>query len=417
MCTVRPQPPPVAPDEVMHVAERARRFLRPLLGTDVSLESVERETGVAWCPVPVGGGRVLDPFLSMRLHSMSDRALEEFLKHLEGVVASMPEACICMQARSDSAAVCAELWNELREPLATWVDVDEFASHVHAVCERISSHYITMAVAQLVEQLAGMRTLARVCCTRGPEEGSGVGVVQQAVQDEAFVRTVTTPCAILKEEMKQARVPLEELSTCLSTRRSPCSPAALAPCAVRGGWAMMDQEHGSGASPRSRRINRVRRLTDPALDRGAWSASPCDTLLRRDAAGERRDAARAHAPARVREARGRVDDVGRRVECASAIRAHHERPEAARRRQGVAAAHVFSRRAPRPARARVCGGAGARGDVLERARLRAARAVRRRLRDGGRPRSVRRDDEDAAGTRDDARLPLLHIEATAAAVR
>lgn len=276
MCTVRPQPPPVAPDEVMHVAERARRFLRPLLGTDVSLESVERETGVAWCPVPVGGGRVLDPFLSMRLHSMSDRALEEFLKHLEGVVASMPEACICMQARSDSAAVCAELWNELREPLATWVDVDEFASHVHAVCERISSHYITMAVAQLVEQLAGMRTLARVCCTRGPEEGSGVGVVQQAVQDEAFVRTVTTPCAILKEEMKQARVPLEELSTCLEYESAVAvrGPAALAPCMAARQFGLMRwiEEHGSGASlALAACINRVRRLTDPALDRGAWS--------------------------------------------------------------------------------------------------------------------------------------------------
>lgn len=257
------------------MAERARRFLKPLLGTDVSLQRVEQETGVAWCPVRVSGGRVVDPFLSMRLHSMSDSALEEFLKNLESVVASMPEACVSMQARSDSAAVCAEMWNELREPLATWVSADEFASHVHTVCERVSSHYIAMAVAQLVEQLAGMRTLARVCCARVREE-SGATVVQQAVQDEAFMRTVTTPCAILKEEMKQARVPLEELSTCLEYESAVAvrGPAALAPCLAARQFGLMRwiEEHGSGASlALTACINRVRRLTDPVLDRVAWS--------------------------------------------------------------------------------------------------------------------------------------------------
>lgn len=272
----RPQPPPTDPNHVLHVAEQARAFLKPLLGTDVSIASVERATGFAWCPVQLPCGQTVDPFLAMRLQGMSNAAFEDFLKSLEALVVSMPDACVSMQSKSDSVAVCAELWTELREPLATWISKDDFAAHVHRVCDRVSSHYIGTARAQLIEQLAGMRTLGRVCCARESEAG-GLALVQQTVQDEAFVRTVTAPCSILTSEMKQGRVPLDELSACLEfeSLTTVRGPAALAPCLAAKQFGLMRwvQEHGTGASiALTASINRVRRLTDPALGPEAWSA-------------------------------------------------------------------------------------------------------------------------------------------------
>ena len=137
----------------------------------------------------------------MRLHGMSNSGFEDFLKNLEGTIACMPDACVSMQNGSDGVAVCGELWNELREPLATWMSPTDFVARVHEVCDRATSHYVGVARAQLIEQLAGMRAFGRVCCAR-PSEQSGVVLVQQTVQDEAFMRTVTNPCAVLKEEMK-----------------------------------------------------------------------------------------------------------------------------------------------------------------------------------------------------------------------
>lgn len=269
-----PHPPPTDPNHVLLVAEKARAFLKPLIGTDVSIERVEKATGYAWCPAHAPDGQTFDPFLCMRLQGMSNSALEAFLKSLEGMITSMPDACVSVQSKSDSIAVCGELWNELREPLATWMSHQDFVARVDEVCDRATNHYVGVARAQLIEQLAGMRTLGRVCCARPSDQS---GIVQHTVQDEAFVRTITNPCAILKEEMKQARVPLEELSTCLEFE---CSanvrgPAALAPClaAKQFGLLRWAEEHGSGASiALTACINRVRRLIDPALGVGAWSA-------------------------------------------------------------------------------------------------------------------------------------------------
>ena len=271
-----PQPPPTNPGHVLLVAETARAFLKPLVGTDVSIASVEQATGHAWCPVQGPAGQMMDPFLSMRLHGMSNAAFENFLKNLEGTIACMPDACVSMQDGSDGAAVCGELWNELREPLATWMSPTDFVARVHEVCNRATSHYVCTARAQLLEQLAGMRTFGRVCCARLSEQ-NGVVLVQQTVQDEAFMRTVTNPCAILKEEMREARVPLEELSTCLEFESNATvrGPASLAPCLAARQFALARwvEEHGSGASiALTACINRLRRLTDEALDPNAWSA-------------------------------------------------------------------------------------------------------------------------------------------------